>query len=75
GKNGIIESQEEVGGWPELKNAPAPADADHDGMPNKWESAKGLNPDDPADGNKVAADGYTMLEKYLNSIDRNWLVR
>ena len=65
---GIIDSQNDVGGWPELKSTPAPMDTDHDGMPNKWESAKGLNPDDAADGSKVGADGYTMLEKYLNSI-------
>ena len=65
---GIIDSQNDVGGWPELKSLPAPADSDHDGMPDKWETQKGLNPNDASDGNKVAADGYTMLEKYLNSI-------
>lgn len=66
--SGIIDSQKDVGGWPELKSAPAPVDSDHDGMPDTWETAKGLNPNDAADGNKVAADGYTMLEHYLNSI-------
>ena len=65
---GIIDSQNNVGGWPELKSTPAPADTDHDGMPDKWETQKGLNPKDASDGNKVAADGYTMLEQYLNSI-------
>jgi pectate lyase len=65
---GIIDSQNDVGGWPELKSTPAPADTDHDGMPDKWETTMELNPDDAADGNKVAVDGYTMLEKYLNSI-------
>ena len=65
---GIIDSQNDVGGWPELKSAPAPKDTDHDGMPDQWEKKNGLNPDNAADRNKVAADGYTMLEKYLNSI-------
>lgn len=67
--NGIISSQNDVGGWPELKSAPAPSDTDHDGMPDEWESNNSLNPTDARDRNKVAGDGYTMLEKYLNSID------
>ena len=66
---GIIDSQNDVGGWPELKSTPAPTDTDHDGIPDEWETQKGLNPNDASDGNKVAADGYTMLEKYLNSIE------
>lgn len=65
---GIIDSQKDVGGWPELKSTPAPQDTDHDGMPNAWELANGLNPSDANDGNKVGADGYTMLESYINSI-------
>ena len=64
---GIIDSQKEVGGWPELKSTPAPADTDLDGMPDAWETEKGLDPKDAADGNKVS-EGYTMLEHYLNSI-------
>lgn len=67
-KTGIIDSQEDVGGWPLLKSAPAPTDSDHDGMPDEWEKKNGLNPNDPADGNTVNEDGYTNLEKYLNSL-------
>ena len=66
--SGIIDSQNDVGGWPELKSTPAPTDTDHDGMPNEWELNHGLNPNNPADGNKVGKDGYTMLEKYMNNI-------
>jgi pectate lyase len=65
---GIIDSQNDVGGWPELKSAPAPTDTDHDGMPDKWEKKNGLNPKNEDDRNNVGEDGYTMLEKYLNSI-------
>jgi len=32
----IIDSQRQVGGWPELKSATPPADGDHDGMPDEW---------------------------------------
>jgi pectate lyase len=65
---GIIDSQLDVGGWPELKSAEAPRDSDHDGMPDEWEKKNKLNKKDPDDRNIVDSDGYTMLEKYLNSI-------
>ena len=48
----------------------APEDKDGDGMPDAWETAHGLNPDDPRDGSTVAnGDGCTNLETYLNSIE------
>lgn len=69
-KDGIVNSQTQVGGWPELKSLPAQADSDHDGIPDWWEKKYGLNPNDPSDGNKdLNGDGYTNLEKYLNGID------
>jgi len=53
--------------------APSPRNlalfSDHDGIPDDWELSNGLNPNDAKDRNVVAANGYTMLEKYLNSID------
>ncbi len=66
---GIIDSQNDVGGWPELKSMPAPQDTDNDGIPDEWETMHGLNPNDVDDGNRVAEDGYTMLEKYLNRLE------
>ena len=65
---GMIDSQENVGGWPELKSLPAPVDSDHDGMPDEWEKKNGLNPHDASDRNGVAENGYTNLENYLNSL-------
>ncbi len=65
---GIIDSQTQVGGWPELCSLPAPADNDHDGMPDAWEYAHGLDPADASDRNLVTAEGYTQLEVYLNSL-------
>ncbi|MEZ4883994.1 MAG: pectate lyase [Chitinophagales bacterium] len=67
-KCGIIDSQSDVGGWPELKSTAAPSDTDHDGMPDVWEKTNGLNPNNAEDRNTITEDGYTMLEKYLNSI-------
>jgi hypothetical protein len=64
-----IDSQEEVGGWPELRTVAVAVDQDRDGMPDKWELACGLNPGGPADGNGDRdSDGYTNLEEYLNSL-------
>jgi pectate lyase len=66
----MINSQTEVGGWPALAAAPAPADADNDGMPDAWESKHGLNPRDAADANVDSdQDGYTNIEEYLNATD------
>jgi hypothetical protein len=31
-------------------------------------AAAGLNPDNAADGKVINADGYTNLEKYINSL-------
>jgi hypothetical protein len=65
----LIDSQDEVGGWPELKSVPAPQDTDRDGMPDTWERANNLDPKDPADRNDDSdKDGYTNLEEYLNSL-------
>lgn len=67
--DGIIDSQKDVGGWPELKSLPAPADADQDGIPDAWEKQHGLNPKDAADGAAYKLDKqYTNLEVYLNSL-------
>ncbi|MEJ6980909.1 pectate lyase [Pedobacter sp. P351] len=67
--NGIIDSQNDVGGWPELKSAPAPADSDKDGIADVWERKNGLSPDDPSDSRKMQAKSfYTNIEIYLNSL-------
>jgi hypothetical protein len=46
-------------------------DGDRDGMPDQWETAHSLNPNDPADGSRDHNnDGYTNLEEYLNCLIR-----
>lgn len=65
---GIIDSQSEVGGWPILKSAEPPGDKDKDGMPDEWETKMKLNPEDAADGNKIAESGYTYMEEYVNGL-------
>ncbi|MET0393320.1 MAG: pectinesterase family protein [Chitinophagaceae bacterium] len=57
-----------VNAWPTLNATAAPADTDHDGMPDAWETSHGLNPNDAGDRNGIAANNYTNLENYLNGI-------
>jgi len=68
-KKGIITDIRQVGGYPEYKGKPY-VDTDKDGMPDAWEKANGLNPNDPSDAIKDCnGDGYTNIEKYINGID------
>jgi len=64
---GIIDTQNDVGGWPEYNSTVAPPDTNSDGIPDGWlenfypgKSANDLNP-----------DGYTFLEVYINSLVKN----
>ncbi len=69
-KNGIIDIPSDVGGWPQYKSSPAPADSDHDGMPDTWEKKFSLKWDDSSDGAKdTDSDGYTNVEEWLNGTD------
>lgn len=55
--------------WPALKTLPAPADGDQDGMPDAWESERGLNSSDPGDAAAFTLDkNYTNIEVYLNGL-------
>lgn len=72
GNNGIINSQDEIvyddgtRGWPALaKGTPLP-DTDRDGMPDEWELAHGLDPENAADAAVISDSGYSNLEIYLN---------
>ena len=84
GTGKIIDSQDEVGGWPELKSAPPLKDSNHDGMPDEWQTKYGLNPQSVDEGpvhddavwypnneatHDLDSDGYTNIEEYLNGTD------
>lgn len=65
----IIDSQTEVGGWPELAPGRPWIDIDGDGLPDDWELARDLDPLNPSDGSADPdADGFTNLEDWLNSL-------
>ena len=62
---GIIDDPAAVRGYPEYNTYGTITDNDNDGMDDTWETANGLNPDDPSDRNKITDSGYTALEAYL----------
>jgi hypothetical protein len=65
----IIDSQNDVGGWPALAPGTPWVDSDGDGMPDDWETGHGHNPADATDGDQdTNGDGHTNLEDWLNSL-------
>jgi hypothetical protein len=68
-KLGIVTNIVEVGGYPDYKGTPY-KDSDGDGIPDAWEIAHGLNPNDASDACKPAKNGggYTNIEVYLNTV-------
>ena len=67
----IIDSPQQVGGYPAYAAGEPPPDTDGDGLPDAWERAHRLNPDNRADGNADPdGDGYTNLEDYLHALMR-----
>jgi len=66
GGGSIIDSQDEVGGWPSLARGTPPVDADRDGMTDDWEREHGCSPSRADNNEDVDGDGYTNLENYLH---------
>ena len=45
-----------------------PKDSDNDGIPDEWETANGLNPNNASDAVAIAANGYLNIENYVFTI-------
>lgn len=72
---GIIDKVSDVNGYTEKTFAtgsrPEGFDSDNDGIPDDWETANGLNPNDASDALTYSLDEkgyYTNLEVYANSL-------
>lgn len=75
---GIIDKVSDVNGYTEANfgtgSRPAGFDTDKDGIPDEWEKANGLNPNDASDAltySLDAKDYYTNIEVYANSLVEN----
>lgn len=67
GRNGIVTTPDDVGGWPALAVGTVPLDSDRDGMPDDWEKKYGFDLSNIADSSADQdEDGYTNIEEYLN---------
>lgn len=69
-ENGLIDSQEDVGGWPDLKSGEVLKDTDGDGMPDEWELRHGLDSGKDDSALYTLDKEYTNIEVYLNSLCR-----
>ena len=75
---GIIDKVSDVKGYTEANfgtgTRPAGYDTDKDGIPDEWEKANGLNPNDASDALTYSLDKkgyYTNIEVYANSLVEN----
>ena len=75
---GIIDKVADVNGYTEDNfgkgSRPAGFDSDKDGIPDDWEKANGLNPNDASDALTCSLDKkgyYTNIEVYANSLVEN----
>lgn len=64
----IPDSPADVGGWVAVAAGHAPTDSNGDGIPDAWLAAHGYDPEGLSLANELGDDGYTLIERYLNSL-------
>lgn len=64
--DGIIDSQSEVGGWPELEAGILQVSSSGDGIPDCWKKANGWDPDVKNLNRKILSKEYDPIELYAN---------
>ena len=71
-RKGIIDFVKDQGTYSLASTShPAGYDTDNDGMPDAWETANGLNPNDASDANSYTLDSngfYTNVEVFANAL-------
>lgn len=64
----LIADEATVGGVGTIEAGTAPTDTDGDGIPDAWETANGLDPNDATDAMAISDSGYANIEVYVNSL-------
>lgn len=79
GTGRYINNEFEAGGiGTAAESVQGPTDTDLDGIPDEWETAHGLNPNDASDAALIVNDetksynGYTNIEVYANDLLGEW---
>ena len=70
---GIIDTVGDTEGYPEVKSLKAWPDTDGDGIPDIWEEAYGLDPNNPDDAAQISTSvdpngRYSNLEVYFHNL-------
>jgi hypothetical protein len=65
---GIIDSQNDVGGFPQLNTLDYPKNSSGDGIPDEWKKRKMLDTSKNVAVNKDLSNVYDNLEVYLNEL-------
>ncbi|MCH8488388.1 MAG: hypothetical protein LAT81_00480 [Oceanicaulis sp.] len=69
GRTGFIpDSADDVGGWVEVTQGEPRTDSNGDGIPDDWLIAQGIDPEGPSRANEADESGYTLIERWLNSL-------
>ncbi len=69
GTGRLIDAVSDTPGLPAMRPGTPPVDSDSDGMPDAWETERGLNPNNADDNVEDRdGDGYTNIEEYINGL-------
>lgn len=74
----MVNTEAEITGFDMTEYTSDIIDTDLDGMPDAWETERGLNPNDKSDAGLIITDeaspyyGYSNIEIYINNLTGEW---
>ncbi|AZU04115.1 hypothetical protein X907_1583 [Glycocaulis alkaliphilus] len=64
----IPDSADDVGGWVDVTHGDPRTDSNGDGIPDEWLLSQGIDPTGESRANETDESGYTLIERWLNSL-------